>query len=650
VRVREGKVEAARLGRLPAVLTPPSDVWRVDSEDKGSLDALAAVPAPEAAAPLKDGEIRIAVRAAGVNFRDVLNALGMYPGESGPMGMEGAGVVTEVGPGVSGLTAGDRVMGLFDGGAFGPLAVTDHRQIAPVPEGWTFAEAAAVPVAFLTAYYGLVDLAGLQPGEKVLIHAAAGGVGMAAVQIARHLGAEVYGSASESKWPATGLDQEHLASSRTLGFADKFPQMDVVLNSLAGEFTDASLNLLKPGGRFIEMGKTDLRTGTPGYTPFDLDEAGPDRTAEILGTLLGLFRSGELTPLPVRAWDLRRAPEAFRHMQQARHIGKVVLTVPAPLDPDGTVLITGGTGGLGSAVARHLVTRHGARNLLLVSRRGEAAPGGAGGAGRAGGHRRRRRGRRQGTGGGRRGPQAHRRGAHGGRRGRRRDRRAHPRPAGRGVAAQGEGRRTPARAGPRPRSGGVRAVLLLRGRVRRRGAGQLRRRQRLPRRPGRAPHGRRDARHLDRLGHVGARERRHDRPARRGRPAPGAPRWAASHDHGAGSGAAGRRARPRRPGGRRRAARPGGRARPAGRAARHAARPRRGWRPQDGRRRGPARRVARRPPARAASYGGVADAARPRPHAHGERAGPCGRGGDRSPARVHRPGVRLAHRGRAAQP
>src|SRR5690606_4716143 len=239
--------------------------------------------------------------------------------------MEAAGVVTEVGPGVSGLTAGDRVMGLFDGGAFGPLAVTDHRQIAPIPEGWTFAETAAVPVAFLTAYYGLVDLAALQPGEKVLIHAAAGGVGMAAVQIARHLGAEVYGTASESKWPATGLDHDHLASSRTLGFADKFPQMDVVLNSLAGEFTDASLNLLKPGGRFIEMGKTDLRTGTPGYTPFDLGDAGPARIGEMLRHLLELFAEGHLHHHPRTCWDLRQAKDAFRHMQQARHIGKVVL-------------------------------------------------------------------------------------------------------------------------------------------------------------------------------------------------------------------------------------------------------------------------------------------------------------------------------------
>ncbi|MGW7483160.1 SDR family NAD(P)-dependent oxidoreductase, partial [Nonomuraea muscovyensis] len=392
LRIRDGKAQAARLARAGGFLTPPAGraddagaggepgrrpaAWRIDSEDKGSLDKLTAVPAPEAAAPLGDGEVRIAVRAAGVNFRDVLNALGMYPGESGPMGLEGAGVVVETGPGVTGLTPGDRVLGMFDGGAFGPLAVTDHRQVAPLPEGWTFAEGAAVPVAFLTAYYGLVDLAGLRPGERVLIHAAAGGVGMAAVQIARHLGAEVFGTASPGKWEATDLDEEHLASSRTLDFEEKFPPVDVVLNSLAGEFTDASLRLLKPGGRFIEMGKTDIRTG-PGYTAFDLGDAGAARIGEMLRHLLTLFGDGHLHAHPRACWDVRQAKDAFRHMQQARHIGKVVLTVPAPLDPDGTVLVTGGTGGLGALAARHLVTAHGLRRLLLTSRSGPDAPGAA---------------------------------------------------------------------------------------------------------------------------------------------------------------------------------------------------------------------------------------------------------------------------------
>ncbi|WSA58368.1 SDR family NAD(P)-dependent oxidoreductase [Nonomuraea fuscirosea] len=372
--LRDGVALAPRLAKAeppPLTATAP---WRVDVREAGTIDHLIATPIEKS--PLGPGEVRVTMRACGLNFRDVLIALGMYPGDA-ELGSEGAGVVAEVGPGVTGLAVGDRVMGLFDH-ALGTHAVADRRHLVPIPEGWSFATAASVPAVFATAWYGLVDLADLRPGERVLIHAAAGGVGMAAVQIARHLGAEVYGTAGPAKWPATGLDEDHLASSRTLEFAGRFPKMDVVLNSLAGDFTDASLTLLQPHGRFIEMGKTDLRPDTPGYTPFDLDEAGPARSAEILATLLGLFRTGALTPLPVRAWDLRRAPEAFRHMQQARHIGKVVLTVPAPLDPDGTVLISGGTGGLGALTARHLAGAHGMRRLLLVSRRGEDAPGAAG--------------------------------------------------------------------------------------------------------------------------------------------------------------------------------------------------------------------------------------------------------------------------------
>ena len=203
VSIRDGAPHAARLvraGTAGGVLSAPKDGhWRLDVVDKGTLENLALLPCPEVAGPLPDGHVRIAVRAAGVNFRDVLNALGMYPGEAGAMGLEGAGVVTEVGPGVTGLEEGDRVLGMFPG-AFGPVAVADQRLVARVPDGWSFAEAASVPIVFLTAYYALVDLGRVQPGETVLVHAAAGGVGMAAVQLAKHLGAEVFGTASAGKW------------------------------------------------------------------------------------------------------------------------------------------------------------------------------------------------------------------------------------------------------------------------------------------------------------------------------------------------------------------------------------------------------------------------------------------------------------------
>ncbi|MDF2261656.1 zinc-binding dehydrogenase, partial [Streptantibioticus ferralitis] len=173
------------------------------------------------------------------------------------------------------------------------------------------------------------------------------------------------------------IDDRHLASSRSLDFEAAFLQatdgrgVDVVLNSLTGDFIDASLRLMPHGGRFIEMGKADLRPDDqvradhPGvsYQSFDLVEAGPDRVQQMLLELVGLFEAGILEPLPTVERDVRRAPEAFRYMSQARHVGKIVLTVRQQLVGTGTVLVTGGTGGLGSEVARHLVTTHGVRDL-----------------------------------------------------------------------------------------------------------------------------------------------------------------------------------------------------------------------------------------------------------------------------------------------
>ncbi|UYB43885.1 SDR family NAD(P)-dependent oxidoreductase [Streptomyces sp. Je 1-4] len=394
--LRDGTLHATRLVKAAstAPLTPPDGpAWQLTSTAKGNLDALALVDSDRACGPLAGHHVRIEVRAAGLNFRDVLSALDMYPGDPGPMGLEGAGVIVEVGSGVTGLAPGDRVMGTFTE-AFGPLAVADHRAIVRIPEGWSFAEAAATPIVFLTAYYALVDLAGVQPGDTVLVNSAAGGVGMAAVQLATHLGAEVYGTASPAKWDALrqlGLDDDHIASSRTLDFENEFLAatggrgMDVVLDSLVGEYVDASLRLLPSGGRFIEMGKADVRDADevaaayPGvrYRAFDLPEAGPVRTREMFADLLSLFERGVLRPLPLTTWDVRRAPEAFRYISQARQVGKVVLTIPPAPHPDGTVLITGASGTLAAVIARHLVAEHRVRHLLLVSRRGADAPGAA---------------------------------------------------------------------------------------------------------------------------------------------------------------------------------------------------------------------------------------------------------------------------------
>jgi acyl transferase domain-containing protein/NADPH:quinone reductase-like Zn-dependent oxidoreductase/thioesterase domain-containing protein len=398
VVLRKGVVRSARLGRASVravsggeLAVPEGEgAWRLAIPERGMLENLALVSHEAVGLPLGTGEVRVGVRAAGVNFKDVLNALGMYPGDPGELGIEGAGVVLEVGAGVTGLAVGDRVMGMF-ASAFGPVTVADYRMIVAIPQGWSFVQAASVPLVFLTAYYALVDLGRLQSGESLLVHSAAGGVGMAAVQLGRHLGAEVFGTASAPKWGAVrglGVAADHVASSRSVDFEGEFLAVtdgrgvDVVLDSLAREFVDASLRLLPRGGRFLEMGKTDVRDAGvvasehPGvaYQAFDLFEAGPDRIQEMLAELVGLFEAGALHPSPVTCWDVRQAQQAFRFVSQARQVGKVVLTIPRDLDAGGTVLITGGTGGLGALLARHLVAERGVKQLLLTSRRGLKAP------------------------------------------------------------------------------------------------------------------------------------------------------------------------------------------------------------------------------------------------------------------------------------
>ncbi|WP_202966149.1 type I polyketide synthase [Streptomonospora alba] len=390
VALRGGRIYVPRLvpAAAPAAAPPKEDPWRLDVAEPGSLDAVGPQPAPGAQGPLGRGRVRVAVRAAGVNFRDVVVALGLLPGETG-MGSEGAGVVTEVGPGVDDLAVGDRVLGMFEG-AFGPQAVAERTHIAAMPRDWSFAHAAGVPVAYLSAYYALVDLARVRPGESVLVHAAAGGVGTAAVALARHLGAEVFATASPAKQPllrAMGLDDSRIASSRSREFAERFAAsggVDVVLNALAGDYVDASLGLLAQGGRFVEMGKTDLRRPEqvaarhPGraYLPFNLPDVPATRIQRILGEVVDLLEAGRLGPEPpLRRKALHDAPAALRELQQGATVGKTVLALPRPLDPEGTVLVTGGTGTLGAALARHLVAAHGAGRLLLTSRGGPMAPG-----------------------------------------------------------------------------------------------------------------------------------------------------------------------------------------------------------------------------------------------------------------------------------
>ncbi|MFI2190968.1 SDR family NAD(P)-dependent oxidoreductase, partial [Streptomyces sioyaensis] len=378
-----------RAGAAGELVLPGGSGWRVEVAQPGDLGSAAVVDAPEAEAALSAGQVRVGQRAVGVNFRDVVTGLGMVADNRG-LGGEGSGVVLEIGPGVDGLTVGQPVMGLVP--SWGPVGIVDSRMVAAIPQGWSFQQAAAVPVGFLTAFYGLWDLAQVRPGQRVLIHAGTGGVGTAAVQLAKAWGLEVFATASPVKQHALramGVEESHIASTRDLDFCERFlavtggEGMDVVLNALAGEFTDASLRLLPRGGQFVEMGKTDIRNpeqvaeAYPGvvYQAFDLMDAGVPRVAEMLAELGPMFEAGTLVPPPVTCFELSQAVAALRYLQAARQVGKVVLNVPAEWDPQGTVLVTGGTGTLGGELARHLVNVRGMRHLVLMSRRGAVAPG-----------------------------------------------------------------------------------------------------------------------------------------------------------------------------------------------------------------------------------------------------------------------------------
>ncbi|MDT7756185.1 MAG: mycoketide-CoA synthase, partial [Mycobacterium sp.] len=307
--LRGGAAHAPRVVRSRAadgILTPPASgkPWRLGVTTAGTFDNLALEEVPNSGQPLPPGHLRVELHAVAANFRDVMITLGMFTHDA-LIGSEAAGVVTEVASDVSDFVVGQRVMGLFPEGT-GTLVAADARLIAPIPAGWTDPEAAAVLVVFTTAYLGLRELADVQPGQSILIHAATGGVGLAAIQLARHWGMEVFTTASRGKWDtlrALGFDDDHIGDSRTLDFEQKFLAVtggrgfDVVLDSLAGEFVDASLRLMPHGGMFLEMGKTDIRDADavaakhPGvtYRAFDLFEPGRPRMHEFIVELSALF-------------------------------------------------------------------------------------------------------------------------------------------------------------------------------------------------------------------------------------------------------------------------------------------------------------------------------------------------------------------------
>jgi phthiocerol/phenolphthiocerol synthesis type-I polyketide synthase C len=376
--------------------------FRLEIDTPGVLENLVLREVPRV--PPGPGEVEIAVRAAGINFVDVLSALGVRPDHvEGPtqLGGECAGVVTAVGEGVSDVRVGDAVIAMAPH-CFRSFVTVQSPFVAPKPEHIGFEDAATLPITFMTAHWAMHHKARLAKGEKILIHAAAGGVGLAAVQLARWAGAEIFATAGspEKRDFLRGLGIEHVMDSRSLAFASEVRErtggrgVDVVLNCLTGEAIPKSLEALAAHGRFLEIGKRDIyENARLGLYPFHQNLAyfavdlirmygeKPERCSALLREVVGLVAAGTLAPLPWTAFPASRAVDAFRLLGQARHIGKIVLTFPDPearlarpaappraaLRTDGTYLLTGGLGGLGLAVARWMV-ENGAGHLVLAGR------------------------------------------------------------------------------------------------------------------------------------------------------------------------------------------------------------------------------------------------------------------------------------------
>jgi acyl transferase domain-containing protein/NADPH:quinone reductase-like Zn-dependent oxidoreductase/NAD(P)-dependent dehydrogenase (short-subunit alcohol dehydrogenase family)/SAM-dependent methyltransferase len=410
IALRAGTRFVRRLVRVPQepATRPasdlPSDVgFALGATAAGSLDELRYHT--EKRRDPDAGQVEIEVMATGLNFLDVMTALGQVPplesAEGYRFGAECAGIVSRVGAGVTDINVGDAVVAVnaTQGAAASYLTLTTTGVVAK-PANLSFEAACSLPIVFLTAWYALNKLARLSAGERVLIHAAAGGTGMAAVQVAHHLGAEVFataGSPAKRELLRT-LGVKHVFDSRSLDFADEIriatdgAGIDVVLNSIAGESVSRSIACLAPYGRFVELGKRDLLQDSKlglrpflrnlAYYSFDLRQLLMDRPDDVhteLTTLMGRFAAGELHPLPYRVFHPSQTKAAFRHMAAARHIGKLVLAMAehefpvlrAPEAPSarGTWLITGGLGGVGLAMAERLVDS-GVQHLVLVGRSG----------------------------------------------------------------------------------------------------------------------------------------------------------------------------------------------------------------------------------------------------------------------------------------
>jgi NADPH:quinone reductase-like Zn-dependent oxidoreductase len=399
-----------RLARIPWA-DPPRQLrreedpgaFRLEVVRPGSLAGLAIVEAPRPAPA--DEEVEIEVHAAALNFRDVMLALDILPSRESPplLGIECSGRITALGAKVVGFQAGDEVMAITNG-TFGRYVLARAATLLRKPRQMSHAEAATLPSSFATAIHALFHLGRLRAGERVLIHGAAGALGLAAVQLALRSGAQVFATAGthEKRELLRALGATLVASSRTLDFAAEIRRatagegVDLVLNSLSGEALTKSLEVLKPLGRFLEVGKRDFFANSRfgwrllqqrSYHAIDLDKvvaSAPQLLKEIIDDLQRRIDDQELRPLPHRVVPLSRAVEAFATMQRSRHVGKLVIDTREPrlrvqattgttaIRRDGTYLISGGLGGLGLAMAEWLA-REGAGRIVLIGRRDPSA-------------------------------------------------------------------------------------------------------------------------------------------------------------------------------------------------------------------------------------------------------------------------------------
>lgn len=394
------RLRRVSLGDLPGARprSPRSTIVRLREPGPG-VELCEAPPRTE----LADDEVRLRVEAAGVNFRDTMKALGIYPVTNDldlVLGDECSGEVISTGRAVKDLSPGDKVIAVTPG-CFAGEVVAKRSRVVRRPTALSAAEAATVPVVYLTALYALRDIGRIEKGDKVLIHSAAGGVGLAAVQLAQRAGAEVFATAgSEAKRRMLrDMGVVYVMDSRTLAFRDEVMRatggrgVDLVLNSLAGEFLVQSLSCLAPGGRFLEIGKRDIYENAKlglaafranqSFTAIDMAQVllhDPEKTQSLLSDVADMLQTKEIKPLPHRSFQLEEAQSALRELAQGTHIGKLVLEVsesPAaeddlapPFRGDSTYLVTGGVRGFGLATADWMVT-HGARHLALVGRSGK---------------------------------------------------------------------------------------------------------------------------------------------------------------------------------------------------------------------------------------------------------------------------------------